>query len=280
MNYWDSGYFPPNYFPTAYYGSGTDVIPPDSYTPFYPPIEPYVLPRSTFEGLINAYGIDLSWSKSHACPCIYGGQQAGSADPACLTCGGRGIYWDTPSDTFRGLITFIHNSPTPDEPGSFMDTKVGLLTNGEPALTITYANPNVWSNAAIYDVFCEINSISRMSATLQVGGLTALPYPRVLSVAASGAVTVYNPDTHKVESPETYAFDGTSVTLSGYPQYTQYMVEFTAAPTYVAYRVAGAPAHTRPFGNVKEPRRFRLQSLDLWLRSRGGSQQSGGLVPS
>jgi hypothetical protein len=46
------------------------------------------------------------------------------------------------------------------------------------------------------------------------------------------------------------------------------MVDFTAAPTYVAYRIAGMPAHVRPFGQQNLPRRFRLQALDLWTRAK------------
>jgi hypothetical protein len=270
MTYFAHNFFASNYFTEDYFGGGAiQPVIPDAYTPFFPPIEPYVLPRANFEGIINAYGVDLTWYKSHSCPCIYGGQQEGSPDPSCLTCRGRGVYWDGASAVFRGLITFIHTSPTPDEPGSMMSTQQGLITNGEPALTITDRDSTVWQEASIYDLFVEVNAVSRFNANLQVGGQTYLPYPQQVTVAPTGAVTVWNPTTHRVDSAPSYTVTGSQVVLNDYPIDTAYMVEFTAATTYVAYRVAGAPPHVRPFGNVAEPRRMRLQALDLWLRSKG-----------
>lgn len=239
----------------------------DAYTPFYPPIEPYVLPRANFEGMINAYGIDLIWFKNHACPCVWQGPTPGTANPECLNCRGRGYYWDAPSAPFRGLITFIHMSPTPDEPGAQMDPKYGLQNNGDPALTITNRNPTVWAEASEFDLFCETNSISRYNANLVVGRRTSLVYPQRVTVAPAGAVSVFNPATKQVDFPNTYTVTGTQVVLSGYPKGTPYIVEFTAAPTYVAFRIAGSLPHVRPFGNVALPRRFRLQALDLWLRT-------------
>lgn len=267
-------YFAPTYFPESYFGStGTGPAPvvPDAYTPFYPPIEPYVLPSAPFEGLINAYGVDLIWKKNHACPCVWGGQQQGSPDPACETCQGRGYYWDTPSSVFRGLITFIHMSPTPDEPGSQMDTKYGLLNNGDPALTVTNKTPLVWKEASEFDQFVEVNSISRFNSKLVVGQRTQLVYTESLTVASAGAVSVYNAETRQVEFPSSYTVTGSNVVLTGYPPLTPYIVEFIAATTYVSFRIAGSLPHVRPFGNVSEPRRFRLKALDLWLREQGPS---------
>lgn len=241
------------------------------FLPFIPPIDPYVMPPASFENLINAMGVDLQWAKSHACPCIYGGAIPGSPDKKCKRCGGRGVYWDAFSDTFRGLITFIHMSPTPDEPGAIMSEQQGLILNAEPALTIGANNPTVWAQASIYDLFVEINSISRYNAELQVGGRTTLPYPQNVTVAPSGAVTVWNPATQDIIQTDSYTVSGATVTLYDYPDDTSYFVEFTAAPSYVAYRAAGATPHVRPFGNAKEPRRFRLQQLDLWTRTRGNS---------
>lgn len=241
-----------------------------AFVTYLPPIDPYVLPPAEFEALIQAYGVDLQWGKSHGCPCIYGGQQIGAPDPSCQTCQGRGVYWDALSDVFRGLITFIHTSPTPDEPGSIMSTQQGLIINGEPALTLAQAlSPDAWAEASVFDMFIEPESTARYNAALQVGGNTYLPYPKQVTVASTGAVTVWNPQTHVVDTPDTYTVSGSQVTLDGYPPDTRYMVEFLAATTYIAYRIAGAPPHVRPFGDVTEPRRFRLQTLDLWLRSRG-----------
>lgn len=237
--------------------------------PYRPPIDPYVMPPNNFEGLINVYGVDLQWGKSHACPCVYAGTVPGSPDRACQTCFGRGVYWDALSTTFRGLITFIHMSPTPDEPGAIMSEQQGLILNGEPALTIGADNVTIWQQASVYDVFVEVNAVARYNAELQVGGRTTVPYPQQVTVAPSGAVTIYDPVNHVVIPANSYTVSGATVTLFDYPEDTPYIVDFTAAPAYVAYRNAGATPHVRPFANAKEPRRFRLQQLDLWTRARG-----------
>jgi len=248
---------------------------PTIYNPALPDISPYVLPYQRFDDLITKYGIRVAWGKGHSCPCVYGGQQPGSPDPACLTCRGRGTYWDALSTPFIGLITFIHTSPTPDEPGTIMDEAQGLITNGEPALTIPFAaggDTGVWGQASIYDLFVEVDAINRMNVSLIKGQQETLPYPQGVTVAPSGAVTIYDPTTTQVVTGVAYTVSGTTVTLaSSYAPGTPYIVDYICAPTYVAYRQAGIPAHIRPFGQLKEPRRFRLQQLDLWTRSRSTS---------
>lgn len=224
-----------------------------------------------FEGLIKANGIKLYWLKSHACPCMYAGDTPGNAQPGCLTCHGRGVYWDGPVGPFTGLITFIHTSPTPDEPGARMDEDVGMMVNGEPALTITNdaASSGIWRDAKLYDQFVEVEALNVFNANLRSGYQTAVPYQQKLSIPPTGAVTVWDTTTSSVVTGVSYAVSGTNVILSsGYPIGTNFTVEFTAAPAYVAYRVAGMPAHVRPFAGLNQPRRFRLQNLDLFTRAK------------
>lgn len=284
---------------------------PSVYVPFLPDIDPYVLPNDNFDAIINKYGIRLFWLKSHTCPCIYGGPIPGSPDPACLNCQGRGIYWDNPTGPFMGLITWTDFSPRPDESGAKMNTVQGLVQQGQPTLSIPFNSAlqagspfspgfsqgfgpltafsnQIWAEASIYDMFVEVDAVTRYNAQLQVGVRTALPYQQNVTVAPSGAVTIYNQQTSTITSVSGYIVSGVSVFLpfvsgspfssgfgpgfgggiSVYPQGTNYVVEFTASPAYVALRPAGAAPHTRPFGQVKLPRRFKIQSLDLWTRAR------------
>lgn len=238
------------------------------YAPFLLPAT-YALAKERFDNLITAFGVRLSWMKSHACPCTWSGPVKGSPDPACVTCRGRAYYWDNGVGPFIGLMTFIHTSPTPDEPGSIVDDDQGLIMNGEPALTIPSTAGTIYTQASAFDLFVEIDSIARYNSTLVVGKNTTVPYQQKLTVAASGAVTIYDTVNHVVVSGISYTVSGQAVLLgSGYPNGTAYTVEYLAAPTYVAFRIAGAPAHTRPFAQISEPKRFRLQQLDLWLRAR------------
>ena len=241
------------------------------FLPYYPPISPYRLPYQAFDLMIAQNAIRLSWLKGHSCICIYNTTQPGTADPQCQTCRGRGFYWDAPSAIFAGLITFIHMSPSPDEPGNIMNTKVGLIQTSEPAITIPYSQAGgvPWTEASLGDLFVEIDATYRFNAQLQVGGLTTIPYQQNLSIPATGAVTIYDNSNHVVDVVSGYTVSGASVALpSGYAAGTNYMVEFTAAPAYVAYRSAGSTPHVRPIGQLTEPRRMRLQNLDLWLRAR------------
>jgi len=156
----------------------------------------------------------------------------------------------------------------------------GIILRAEPTVTIPFMGPGttnatVWAQCSLYDMIVETQAISRFNATLQVGRQQTLPFVQRVTVAPSGAVTVYDPVNHVVVPVSGYVVSGSTVTISGYPIDTSYTVEFSAAPAYIAYHRSGAPAHTRPFGAIQEPVRFRMQQLDLWTRSRGA-----GDIPS
>ena len=215
--------------------------------------------------------------RGHGCPCVYDQTQNelvyGTPDPACQTCGGHGIYWDSISDPFTGLITFAARTPTPHEPGEGFDTKFGEVQHGEPVLTIPQGAGSVWDLASTFDAFVEVDGTAYYDANLQVGGISAVPYQQGLNIAASGAVTVYDSTTRQVQSVSSYTVSGAAVTLSsGYAPGTGYVVKFSANPVWVVIGPAGGLPHNRPFGGadggLRLPRRFKLQALDFWTRAR------------
>ncbi len=270
-----------------------------SDTPIVPAITPWLLPAAPFENLIAQMGQRASWMKAHTCPCIYagGGPQGrlpspGTADPACLQCFGVGMYWDPPSDPFPALATFTQMTPTPNEPGVFTNETVGPIQSADPALTIPYLNPSnpntpnaAWQYAGTDDIFVLPDSTTRYNAVLQAGGITALPYQQNVVIAASGAVSTYDPITQQVSFPS-YSTSGTSVIVPSLQQGQNFIVEFQAAPLYVVYRKAGGLPHIRAFGSgqVNLPRKYHLSTLDLWLRQRLGgvattySQYANGAI--
>ena len=182
----------------------------------------------------------------------------------------------------------MHQSPTPDEPGGFTDEKMGTLHQGMPSITIPANNPYLvsgdpgqpwpaWQGAGIGDQFVMVDMQTRFNAVLQVSGVVNLPYHQGVLVAAAGAVTTYDATTFVTQPVLDYVVSGATVTLPpGYPPGTNYIVEFQASPTYVAFRKAGGDPHIRPAGGgqISEPRRFRLQMLDLWLRENAPGTQS------
>jgi hypothetical protein len=257
-------------------------------TTYIPPITPYLLPESPFDNVIRQLGARCAWMRSHTCPCIYGGGQTqgklpfpGSPDPACLKCFGVGTYWDPPTLPFSVGISYMHLSPSPDEPGTIMDSKFGPVQTSEPSITIPFRDPNApnsplsaWTYASTNDFFVMVDMLAQYTAILQVGGVTSLPYQQNLQIAPQGAVTTYNPVTHQVEFiPYDVSGGDVAIDTSAYPPGTAYSVAFASAPIYVAWRRAGGLPHIRPFGNglVNLPRRFRLQALDMWTRQRGNS---------
>jgi len=256
---------------------------------FEPAVSPWLLMPERFDAMIARLGQRIAWRRGHACPCTFSGAGpqgalplTGTARRSCNTCFGSGAYWDDPSAIFIGWISYIQLSPTPDEPGVRTDAAYGAVQLSEPSLTIPYQNPNlavtdpgqptdVWNNASLDDIFIPVDMLSRYTAVLQVGGQQNLPFQQNLQIEPAGAVTVWNVDTGAVEKVANYAVSGPTVTINGYPDRTSYMVEFQAAPVYVAYRPAGGLPHVRPLGGgtVKEPRRFKLATLDFWTRQRG-----------
>lgn len=245
--------------------------------PFFPAFTPYVMPVEPFDQLLLNYGIRLNWMRAHGCPCVYDQTRDdlvyGSPDPACTQCGGHGIYWDNPFGPFLGLITFAALTPTPHEPGEFVNEKWGLTQHGEPVLTIPQGAGDPWSQASTYDAFVEVDATAYYDANLQVGGISCVPYQQGLSIASTGAVTVYDSSTRSVLSVSGYAVSGAAVTIpSGYVAGTGYAVKFSANPVWVVIGAAGGLPHVRPMGGqtggINLPRRFKLQSLDLWTRAR------------
>lgn len=238
------------------------------FFPLPPPADTITLPPAAFESIIARFGCRMLWRKSHLCPCTYASAIPGSPDPTCLTCFGKGTYWDAPScNIFVGLVTFMHLSPTPDAPGGMMDTKFGFVQRAEPSLTIPYTAGKPWEEAAVDDLFIEVDALDRFQTQLVKGQQEHLPYQEQLCVAASGAVTVWGTTAKTVTTVSGYAVSGAVVTLpSSYESGTPYVVEFTAAKSYVAWRDSGSIAHSRPFDRTNQPKRFRLQTLDWWLR--------------
>jgi len=254
------------------------------------------MPSQNFDALIAANAQRVSWARSHTCPCVYAGggaagrlPQLGSPQRSCTKCSGVGVYWDAPGPPMPMYLEFIHRAPTSDEPGTRFNEEYGTFQSTEPSITIPYANPNFavgdpnqptqcWTYASVDDRFVPVDMQTRYTAVLQVGIKQNLPFQQNLAIAPSGAVTVWDPSSGNVDLVSGYTVSGATVAITGYPPGTNYMVEFLAAPVYVAFRVAGGLPHIRPLGGgtVNEPRRFRLQALDFWTRQRGLEPQAAG----
>jgi hypothetical protein len=251
--------------------------------PYIPDITPLLMPREGFEKLLSKVGVRLVWKKSHGCPCTWGGPLPGSPDPQCQTCHGRGVYFDAGSNPFFGLLTWADRSPTPNEFGNVQDTKFGQLQHGEPTITIPFADGasgQIWQNASVYDAFVEVDAFDRFTADLVVSGVTAVPYQEGLTI---NAVTYYDTTTHQATPVSGYTVSGANVILPNtFPPLTPYIVEFTANPVFVAFRKAGSMPLVRPFGGNgidNLPRRFRVQTLDLWARARQYPGETGPNAP-
>jgi hypothetical protein len=254
----------------------------------YMPAAAAVIPREPFEAVISRLGWRVSWMRSHTCPCVFGGAgpqghlpTPGSAVAGCLTCFGLGVYWDSPTVPFKAAVSFRHFGPTPDEPGVKKSELWGDILQADAVVTVPYQDPflnpldgsqptTAWNEASENDAFVPVDMTARYTAVLQVDGIQTLPFQQNLKIAPCGAVTTWNPATSGVTPVTAYQASGATVLVSGLAAGQNYMVEFSAAPVYVAFRNAGGIPHARPFGGgtVNLPRAFRLQQLDLWTRAR------------
>ena len=244
--------------------------------PFFPPASPYVLPGSPFSALIGQYGVELQWAKGHQCPCTLGNTDVpGSPDPGCSSCGGRGVYWDAFAAPFFGLLTHIGRTNFGPEPGSTMNSTEGGVWTGNPVITIPPSETQVWQQASVFDAFLEVQARQRFNTTLVMGRDMTLPYQQSLSLASSGAVRVYDPNTRSVVEDVAYTASSGMVKLTD-PQYgpgTAYTVEYEASPVYIVFRASGGAPHYRPLGaqGAALPLRLHCQLLDLWTRTRNGA---------
>lgn len=277
-----SGY--PNSLPPSVTANAWDLSWPGPYLPDLPT---QVMPSVAFDGQVVEAGIRFGWMKAHSCPCTMSQNgQYGTPNPACVTCHGRGVYWDAPLN-FNGLLTFMHTTAAPDEPGAMTSETLGHLLEGQPVLTIPFGGPNneqtVWTFASSFDAFVEYDATTRYNSVFVVGQQQALPYEWGVNILA---VTAYATGTNTISqvSSTNYTLTNGVVTLNSnlYPAGTAYTVEYMASPVFIAYRPSGGVPHARPFaeGRTRIPRRFHVQVLDGWLRNRFGNESPGfGVVP-
>lgn len=249
-------------------------------SPYFPSLPAQLMPERALDGVINNYGVSLGWMKNHVCACTYGYSIPGSPNPHCNTCFGRGYYWDEWTDTFPALITFMHSSTAPDEPGAILDPQFGVMQRGEPTLTIPFSATEVYNNASLFDAYVEVDAVTRFNSVLVTGDNTILPYQQKLTVEN---VYQYDPTTQttSVLASGSYVVSGAQVTIPNSPDGTAYTVEYTAAPVYIAWRHVGGLPHNRPFalGAGQIPKRFRIVALDAWTRANQNGTGSPQALP-
>lgn len=276
-------------------GSGptyADPLNPFQQLPYWPgpwvPDLTTVMPHVVFDDQVQEMGLRFGWMKSHSCPCTSAiNGEYGTPNPACNTCGGRGVYWDPPIN-FSGLLTYMHTQAAPDEPGAITSETLGNMLLAMPVLTIPWEGPFpdyenlVWNLASTYDAYVEYDATTRYNTVLVQGRQQVLPYQwgvQILAVAAY--VTGINAIAPVASGNYTYN-NGVLSLSSLYPIGTAYTVEYTASPIMIAFNMAGGYPHARPFaqGRTAIPRRFHLKALDGWLRERfGGETPGAGNVP-
>jgi hypothetical protein len=226
------------------------------------------LPPQAFDNIIEWSGINFLWLKSYLCPCV--GDQ-GNPQPNCVVCQQRGIYWANPQGPFILLLTYVSFAGRAVDVGFSNDPTYGGEFDATPILTIPEITAPIWAQSAVMDLFIEVDSVTRYNTVLRVNENTTIPYWHnySLTIAPTGAVTVYNQSSGNLVSGVAYTVSGLSVTLNDptYTEGTSYTVEYTSAPIYVSYGKMGGEPHQRPFGQgLLYPKRFKIKDLDLWLR--------------
>lgn len=223
----------------------------------------FYLDPQRFDSTISNIGVNILWRVGHVCPC---GAMNGTPEPACLTCGGFGRYWDATGAQFVGLITMS----IPDDPSARIDEDKGIIQNALPVLTIPSTAASPWASASVFDQFVVMDAIQRFSESLVVGKREILAYSYGATVPASGAVNRYD-YTNKVIVPDnsytvTVSSGLTLVHITDQPEGTLFNVDYTARQSYIAIGRGGAP-HVRPeLAGGTFPRRLQLNPSDVYLR--------------
>lgn len=274
---------PPQFWP--------NTAPLDWPGPHVPDLPTQAMPEVVFDTQVVETGIRFGWLRAHSCPCTFAfNGKYGNPNPGCLTCGGRGIYWDPPLD-FNGLLTYMHTSSAPDEPGATTNEWMGHMLEGMPTLTVPFngtgCEAQVWRYGSSFDAFVEYDAVTRYNTVFVSGNAPGapqlLPYQWGVGIIS---VASYATGTNMISpvASGNWAYSAGAVTLDPtlYPTGTAYTVEYTASPVFVAFRPAGGVPHARPFaeGRTRIPRRFHLQVADAWLRDRfSGELPNSGIVP-
>jgi len=257
--------------------------------PNTPNIANQVMPAVAFNGQVASLGWRFGWMRAHTCPCAYSNGTPGSPNPNCLTCFGRGVYWDVPPADFSGLLTFMHTAASPDEPGNVTNEIFGQVFQGEPVLTIpsdgAHNETLVWNYASTFDAFVEYDARTRYNTTLVVSDAPSaqvLPYQWGVEILSVSAYNLSQQVTQPVP-PTAWTYSNGVMALSqDYPEGTAYTVEYFASPVWIAFRKAGGLPHARPLAanSAGTPKRFHVANLDQWLRARGGGETPAfGQIP-
>lgn len=244
------------------------------------------MPPGAFDDLIAFGGINMTWAKSHSCPCVgdTGSAQVGS--PTCQVCYGRGFYWDNLQGPFILLLTLISWIGRNVDMGEKVDPDYGMIYQGHPILTIPHPAQPIWTEANTRDVLVEPDTNMRFQATLRVNENEIVPAWHVLgsvTVAPTGAVVVEDPNINQpVKTGISYTVNGGQITLNpnsaypdGWPNGTSYTVEYYSPAVFVIEEPFGGLSHVRPFGQgLLYPKRWKLTLLDMYLRTALGNSSN------
>ena len=107
------------------------------------------------------------WEKARICPCV---GSDGSLDRTCGVCGGKGKYWDLPSDEFRaGVLSLSAKALAAIQqrfgPGLIGDAQISIPGNAE-----------AWSDVGESDRFTVLDALDSLEWIVTPGNPVALPY--------------------------------------------------------------------------------------------------------
>lgn len=259
--------------------SGTTSIPVPA--PYFPDAPSITQPETVFDAQFQNLGLNLGWMRSYRCPCAAG---TGNPDPNCLTCFGRGIYWDSPKK-FLGYYVYMHTGSAPEEPGAAVNSRVGLTMAAEPVLSIpkngNLAENEVWTLASLFDAYVELDATTKFSDLLSTSDGRPMTLTNPVGATILSAAR-YNTASKTVTSIplDAVTVSGGVVTVDASMDGMGLSVDYTALPTHVAYNKTGGVIHNRPFAQGRDglPKRFHIQALDAFLRSSTGSGAMGNIT--
>lgn len=254
-------------------------------TVYPPPL--YQFPNERFNQFLQQFGVPIFWLRGHLCACVDDNTEfspdgvavkiKGTPSAYCTTCGGRGVYWDDAQGPY--LVAFQYPKLF-DIQGASFEEQLGILQEGIVPIIIPSTAQPMWQELNTYDAVVAQGTDMRFHSSLRVGYQETLPYFWNVNVNPSG-VTIYDSqNTQTIPVPaDQVVINGASVQITGFPNGTSYVVDYTAWPIYIVFGKMGGMSQPFPLlNNQTYPRTTTVQLLDFWSRAAFGNLEQA--VPS
>lgn len=207
---------------------------------------------AAFNAHLANMGQQVTWRKSHQCPCI--SPTSGASRPGCPVCGGRGRFWDAPVAGVIGVAS----------QGTLKKwAAMGRYEAGDAVVAVPENSPAY--DAGQYDRIAMLNSTDRFSMPLIRGAPTERLFFQVQSIDRVFWLTNGGAPLIDGGIPEVDAHGALSWGANAPPEGTTYTIEGSKFSEYFVFD--SMPSDRNEHSGARLPRRIVLRNFDLFGRA-------------